>query len=682
MDLATLFARHVERLQAETEKALAETGHASLVVSSGAPITYFADDQDAPFRPTPHFAHWCPLGGPHHLAPRRARPAAAARPLRAGGLLVRAGRSHRSVLARRLRARGGGHARRGLEGARLGAGRRLPGQRDRARAERRASTRTPVRSSRGSTGCAATRTSTRSAASRRRRRVGARAHRAAREAFARGRLRAGDPRRLRRRRRDDRGAAALPHDRGARREGRDAALRERSATLRGGRVLLLDAGVASRGYALRHHAHDDRAGLRPALRRARRARRRARAGAGARGDARPPLPRRCTSRRTAASRACSRRSASCASGAEEALAKGLTHPFFPHGVGHHLGIQVHDVAGRQADRAGTPAPPPKEHPYLRNTRTIEPGQVFTIEPGIYFIPMLLRPLRGGPLASATRLEPGRRADTARWRAGRGQRARDRGGATQPHARGAARLRIRTPPSRSSATSSSGCPVVAAEEPAQLPVRPHDRRPQVVREGPALLDVRRARAPAPSVRIASSSPVASVQCAKGGRVFWKTAPNRRSTCGRVVLRIEAHRDQARALAERRVGDQQRLGALEVAHHQRAVVGQRTARVDERERHGLAAQIGEPEARAVLVDERHGGQRVARFAPRAPAAPAARSDRACPCGPRPAPRARSASRARRGVAVTSSPGPTPASNAASFSSTTKGIVMAGMKPGMSP
>jgi Xaa-Pro dipeptidase len=86
-------------------------------------------------------------------------------------------------------------------------------------------------------------------------------------------------------------------------------------------------------------------------------------------------------------------------GAEEALERGLTHPFFPHGVGHHLGIQVHDVAGRQADPAGTPAPPPKDHPYLRNTRTIEPGHVFTIEPGVYFIPMLLRPFRSGPDAS-------------------------------------------------------------------------------------------------------------------------------------------------------------------------------------------------------------------------------------------------------------------------------------------
>ena len=67
MDLAELFSSHAQRLQAETEKALAATGHDSLVLSSGAPFTYFADDQDAPFKSTPHFAHWCPLEGPQHL---------------------------------------------------------------------------------------------------------------------------------------------------------------------------------------------------------------------------------------------------------------------------------------------------------------------------------------------------------------------------------------------------------------------------------------------------------------------------------------------------------------------------------------------------------------------------------------------------------------------------------------
>lgn len=79
--------------------------------------------------------------------------------------------------------------------------------------------------------------------------------------------------------------------------------------------------------------------------------------------------------------------------AEEVFNRQLTHPFFPHGVGHFLGIQVHDVSGHQADEKGTAAPPPKEYPFLRNTRVIEAGQVFTIEPGLYFIPILLEPYR-------------------------------------------------------------------------------------------------------------------------------------------------------------------------------------------------------------------------------------------------------------------------------------------------
>lgn len=79
--------------------------------------------------------------------------------------------------------------------------------------------------------------------------------------------------------------------------------------------------------------------------------------------------------------------------ADEIFERGFTHPFFPHGVGHLLGIQVHDVSGHMADPDGTPAPPPKEYPFLRFTRNIEIGQVFTIEPGFYFIPMLLEPFR-------------------------------------------------------------------------------------------------------------------------------------------------------------------------------------------------------------------------------------------------------------------------------------------------
>ena len=42
-----------------------------------------------------------------------------------------------------------------------------------------------------------------------------------------------------------------------------------------------------------------------------------------------------------------------------------------------------------------PRPPRPENRFLRNTSQIEVGQVFTIEPGLYFIEGLLGPLRAG-----------------------------------------------------------------------------------------------------------------------------------------------------------------------------------------------------------------------------------------------------------------------------------------------
>lgn len=83
---------------------------------------------------------------------------------------------------------------------------------------------------------------------------------------------------------------------------------------------------------------------------------------------------------------------------EEQLEAGVSSRFFPHGLGHFIGAQVHDVAGR-LDRQGQPLPPPERHPALRLTRDLEPGNVVTIEPGLYFIPSLLDDLQASEYAN-------------------------------------------------------------------------------------------------------------------------------------------------------------------------------------------------------------------------------------------------------------------------------------------
>lgn len=85
--------------------------------------------------------------------------------------------------------------------------------------------------------------------------------------------------------------------------------------------------------------------------------------------------------------------------AEAAVQQGISRCFFPHGIGHLIGIQVHDIAGLQIDAAGTRRERPSGHPYLRLTRQLEAGMVVTIEPGLYFIPMLLAELKAGAMAA-------------------------------------------------------------------------------------------------------------------------------------------------------------------------------------------------------------------------------------------------------------------------------------------
>jgi Xaa-Pro dipeptidase len=80
------------------------------------------------------------------------------------------------------------------------------------------------------------------------------------------------------------------------------------------------------------------------------------------------------------------------SSVDEAVSCGLTRAFFPHGLGHSLGLQCHDVGCALIK-------PRPDNPFLRNTTLIASGQCFTIEPGIYFIAPLLEKLRSEPAAA-------------------------------------------------------------------------------------------------------------------------------------------------------------------------------------------------------------------------------------------------------------------------------------------
>jgi len=79
--------------------------------------------------------------------------------------------------------------------------------------------------------------------------------------------------------------------------------------------------------------------------------------------------------------------------AEEAVDSGVTRAFFPHGLGHSLGLQCHDVGCALIK-------PRADNPFLRNTTRIAERQCFTIEPGIYFIDSFLSRLQDGPHAGS------------------------------------------------------------------------------------------------------------------------------------------------------------------------------------------------------------------------------------------------------------------------------------------
>jgi Xaa-Pro aminopeptidase len=77
---------------------------------------------------------------------------------------------------------------------------------------------------------------------------------------------------------------------------------------------------------------------------------------------------------------------------EEAVAAGAHAMFFPCGVGHMMGLDVHDMENLGEEFVGYGGQAKSTQfglKSLRLGRALEPGFVLTIEPGIYFIPQLM-----------------------------------------------------------------------------------------------------------------------------------------------------------------------------------------------------------------------------------------------------------------------------------------------------
>lgn len=389
-DLASLFHAHAAERQRTTAEALAETGFDTLVISSGQVYTHFADDQDAPFHTIPHFAHWCPMEGPHHVLV--IRPGQKPRLIRyapedfwyeqlplGNPFWARAFDIEEAGTVEEVWKRLGSPARAAYIGNETdraaSAGLELNPAGLTARLDWHRTTKSAYEVQ-----CIEEATV-----------LAARGHLAAKAAFLAGASE------LEIHHAYVQAVGIVDHEMPY---GSIVALNEKGATLhyegkravKNGFVMLIDAGAKVRGYAAditrtvaAPHCDSRFAALVDGMEKVERQ---------LCAAVKPGMPYGDLHHQGhLAIAGLLKEHGLLKTSPDEAVEKGLSRPFFPHGLGHHLGIQVHDVAGKQGAPDGTLAPPPAQHPTLRTTRTIDAGQVFTVEPGLYFIPMLLRPFR-------------------------------------------------------------------------------------------------------------------------------------------------------------------------------------------------------------------------------------------------------------------------------------------------
>jgi len=394
--LKKLYADHVAALGAAASAALAAAGFDGLIIHSGTPLTYFSDDQEASFRSAPAFAHWLPLAGPHHLLFIRPRekpllirvtsedfwyehaapkeefwssafeireaptPETAWKELPLKGNIAFVGPAAADAAAHGIKEDAMNHA---VIISHL---------------EWQRSLKTPYEV----------------ACIEEANHIASHGHMAAREEFFSGASELG----IHYAYVDELGVIdrELPYE-------TIVALNEKAAILHyqnkrdieKGKVMLLDAGASYRGYAsdiTRTSVFEEECDI---------------LFRGLLGGMEKLQQDLCREALPGTPFPALHHAAHVKIGdllhefgilklpGEDAVAKGLTRTFFPHGLGHFLGIQVHDVGGNQAGPEGGTVAAPEAYPKLRMTRTIAEGNVFTMEPGVYFIESLLKPHRTG-----------------------------------------------------------------------------------------------------------------------------------------------------------------------------------------------------------------------------------------------------------------------------------------------
>ena len=387
-----LFRQHIKIQQERLAHILAQCHYDGLVISAGLPFTYFADDQDAPFKPTPHFAHWCPERSPHHLLHLRAGKQArlifyspndfwyeAPNLVQAEWTdefeVVRAEdmASRWQILGDLKRHAFIGAETKEAEDKDLACNPKdLLTMMDWYRSEKTPYELYYIEEANE---------------------LGAKGHNAVREAFAQGAsemqahliyLKAVQCR-----------EEDLPYPSIIGLDEKSAILHYQGKRDKVGKsqVLLIDSGATASGYCsdiTRTYARKTAPKTFQDL-------------LGRMESLQQDL---CNRVRVGVSFKDLHKQAHLEIGqilidtgilttstAEEALNLGLTKLFFPHGLGHMLGIQTHDVGGLQANEKGDFLPPSVEFPRLRFQRPLRKNEVVTVEPGLYFIPMLLEQAR-------------------------------------------------------------------------------------------------------------------------------------------------------------------------------------------------------------------------------------------------------------------------------------------------